>query len=61
MTELSERELHQLSRLLEAERVLARKYRFYDRFVDDPQLKMKGEQWAARHVVHYRELLERLG
>ncbi|WP_077534419.1 hypothetical protein [Massiliimalia massiliensis] len=58
MPGLTQQELHMLEQQLQYEQAMVRKYKFCYQFCNDPQLKIKCEQIAARHADHYMKLLD---
>ena len=60
MAGLTSRELAVLQNRLDMEKLLIQKYKLYSRQVQDPQIKNKCEQIAAKHQTHYDKLLQQL-
>ena len=58
MPELTQQELNMLEQQLQYEKSMVKKYKFCYQFCNDPQLKIKCEQIAARHADHYMKLLD---
>ena len=55
------RELSVIKTQLEMEQLMIQKYTEYSKQTQDPQLKNKCEQIAAKHMEHYEKLLAQLG
>ena len=56
----SEKEIDALEEELGAEQLLVKKFKLYAQTTNDPQLKTKCEQIAAKHQNDYDRLLSRL-
>lgn len=60
MANLTSKELSAIEDQLNIEQVLVKKYRTFATQVQDPQLKTKCEQVAARHQDHFNRLISHL-
>ncbi|MCI9273919.1 MAG: spore coat protein [Clostridiales bacterium] len=56
MAQLSSKELSAIEDQLSAEKLLVSKFKAYAQTCQDPQLKAKCEQLAAKHQSHYDRL-----
>ncbi|MGL5972646.1 MAG: spore coat protein [Oscillospiraceae bacterium] len=61
MSNLSEKELTGIEEQLGAEQILVSKFKDYSQKCQDPELKAKYEQVAAKHQQHFDTLLNMLG
>lgn len=60
MPELTSKELDAICDQLSAEELLVKKYQLFAQVAEDPQLKTKCEQIAAKHQNHFDRLLNQL-
>ncbi|MGI5959537.1 MAG: spore coat protein [Massiliimalia sp.] len=60
MADLTQNEFDFIEEQLRQEELMMRKFSMYARLCDDPQLKQKCQQVAARHQNHYLRLLNHL-
>ncbi len=60
MSQLTSKELTLIGEQLSAEQLLITKFNQYAKEADDPQIKSKFEQIAAKHQGHYNKLLSYL-
>jgi ferritin-like metal-binding protein YciE len=56
LAQLSSKELSAIEDQLSAEKLLVSKFKAYAQTCQDPQLKAKCEQLAAKHQSHYDRL-----
>ncbi len=57
---MTRRELQALSQQLQEEKALVETFKTYAQRCEDPQLRIKCEQVAAKHQEHYNKLLHHL-
>lgn len=60
MPNLTDKELSSIEDQLYKEQCVIKKYKSYAQDISDPRLKMKCEQYAAKHQEHYTKLLNKL-
>ena len=61
MADLTSKELTALEDQLNAEQNMIKKYKLYDGSTNDPQIKTRCEQIAAKHQNHFTRLMNQLG
>ena len=58
MPTLTQREMFWVENQLKLEQAMVKKYKFCYQLCSDPQLKIKCEEIAAKHIDHYTKLLD---
>ena len=61
MADLTSKELTALEDQLNAEQNMIKKYKLYAGSTNDPQIKTRCEQIAAKHQNHFTRLMNQLG